>query len=64
MEKLLEDSRHSGKRQAAPFSKGDPAEETKRPGHPHAAPRAPLGANPPTYFVLSEHGAAGETINS
>ena len=32
LEKLLEDSRRSGKRQAAPFSKGDPAEEPKRPG--------------------------------
>jgi transposase len=32
LEKLLEDSRRSGKRQAAPFSKGEPAEEPKRPG--------------------------------
>ncbi|MBF6607070.1 MAG: IS66 family transposase, partial [Chloroflexi bacterium] len=32
MEKLLEDSRRSGKRQAAPFSKGLPVEEPKRPG--------------------------------
>ena len=32
LEKLLEESRRSGKRQAAPFSKGDPAEEPKRPG--------------------------------
>jgi transposase len=32
LDKLLEDSRHSGKRQAAPCSKGDPAEEPKRPG--------------------------------
>ncbi len=32
LEKLLENSRRSGKRQAAPFSKGDPAEEPKRPG--------------------------------
>ncbi len=50
MEKLLEDSRRSGKRQAAPFSKGDPAEEPARPGrrpgknhgrHGHRA--APVG---------------------
>jgi len=32
LEKLLEDSRRSGKRQAAPFSKGAPGEEPKRPG--------------------------------
>ena len=32
LEKLLEDSRRSGRRQAAPFSKGDPKEEPKRPG--------------------------------
>jgi transposase len=32
LEKLVEDSRRSGKRQAAPFSKGDPVEEPKRPG--------------------------------
>ena len=32
LEKLLEESRRSGKRQAAPFSKGEPAEEPKRPG--------------------------------
>ena len=32
LEELLEDSRRSGKRQASPFSKGDPAEEPKRPG--------------------------------
>jgi len=32
LEKLLEDARRSGKRQAAPFSKGEPAEEPKRPG--------------------------------
>lgn len=30
--KLLENSRCSGKRQAAPFSKGDPTEEPARPG--------------------------------
>jgi hypothetical protein len=50
LEKLLEDSRRSGKRQAAPFSKGDPAEEPARPGrrsgknhgrHGHRA--APVG---------------------
>ena len=32
LEKLLDDSRRSGKRQAAPFSKGEPAGEPKRPG--------------------------------
>ena len=32
LEELLEDSRRSGKRQAAPFSKGDPADEPKPPG--------------------------------
>ncbi len=32
LERLLEESRRSGKRQAAPFSKGDPAEEPARPG--------------------------------
>jgi hypothetical protein len=32
LEKLLEDSRRSGKRQAAPFSKGQPVEKPKRPG--------------------------------
>ncbi len=32
LEKLLEESRRSGKRQAAPFSKGDPAELPARPG--------------------------------
>jgi transposase len=32
LEKLLEESRRSGKRQAAPFSKGDPSDEPKRPG--------------------------------
>jgi transposase len=32
LEKLLEDSRRSGKRQAAPFSKGEPSAEPKRPG--------------------------------
>ncbi len=32
LEKLLADSRRSGKRQAAPFSKGDPEEEPARPG--------------------------------
>jgi transposase len=32
LEKLLKDSRRSGKRQAAPFSKGASTEEPKRPG--------------------------------
>lgn len=32
LEKLLDDSRRSGKRQAAPFSKGQVADEPKRPG--------------------------------
>ncbi len=32
LEKLLDDSRRSSKRQAAPFSKGEPSEEPKRPG--------------------------------
>ena len=32
LEKLLEESRRSGKRQAAPFSKGEPSDEPKRPG--------------------------------
>lgn len=32
LEKLLGDSRRSGKRQAAPFSKGGPAEDPKTPG--------------------------------
>ncbi len=32
LERLLSESRRSGKRQAAPFSKGEPAEEPKRPG--------------------------------
>lgn len=32
LEKLLGESRRSGKRQAAPFSKGDPAAEPKSPG--------------------------------
>lgn len=32
LDKLLEDGRRSGKRQAAPFSKGLLAEEPKRPG--------------------------------
>jgi transposase len=32
LEQLLEESRRSGKRQAAPFSKGEPAEEPGRPG--------------------------------
>ncbi|MGH9113768.1 MAG: IS66 family transposase [Acidimicrobiales bacterium] len=32
LEKLLDESRRSGKRQAAPFSKGDPVEEPTRPG--------------------------------
>ena len=32
LERLLEGSRRSGKRQAAPFSKGDPKPEPKRPG--------------------------------
>lgn len=32
LEKLLGEVRRSGKRQAAPFSKGDPAEEPARPG--------------------------------
>lgn len=32
LEKLLEESRRSGKRQAAPFSKGEPSEEPARPG--------------------------------
>jgi transposase len=32
LEKLLEESRRSGKRQVAPFSKGQPADEPKLPG--------------------------------
>jgi transposase len=32
LEKLLDDSRRSAKRQAAPFSKGEPVEEPKPPG--------------------------------
>lgn len=32
LEKLLDESRRSGKRQAAPFSKGEPTGEAKRPG--------------------------------
>jgi transposase len=32
LEKLLEEQRRSGKRQAAPFSKGEPTEEPARPG--------------------------------
>lgn len=50
LEKLLDDSRRSGKRQAAPFSKGAPMEEPKRPGRKlgtdhgrHGHRMAPLG---------------------
>lgn len=32
LERLLEESRRSGKRQAAPFAKGEPTPEPKRPG--------------------------------
>jgi transposase len=32
LERLLSESRRSGKRQAAPFSKGDPKEEPQKPG--------------------------------
>jgi len=32
LEKLLEESRRSGKRQAAPFSKGEPTDEPAKPG--------------------------------
>lgn len=32
LERLLEDSRRAGKRQAAPFRKGEPTDEAKRPG--------------------------------
>lgn len=32
LEKLLEESRRAGKRQAAPFRKGEPSDEPKRPG--------------------------------
>ncbi|MGO9204780.1 MAG: hypothetical protein ACLQBX_01095, partial [Candidatus Limnocylindrales bacterium] len=32
LERLLSESRRSGKRQAAPFSKGDPVEEPSKPG--------------------------------
>ena len=32
LERLLSESRRSGKRQAAPFSKGDPKEEPAKPG--------------------------------
>jgi transposase len=32
LERLLDESRRSGKRQAAPFSKGDPVEEPAKPG--------------------------------
>lgn len=32
LEKMLDESRRSGKRQAAPFSKGDPVDEPARPG--------------------------------
>jgi hypothetical protein len=37
LEKLLSESRRSGKRQAAPFSKGDPREEPAKPGMPTGA---------------------------
>jgi transposase len=53
LEKLLDDSRRSGKRQAAPFSKGEPTDEPKTPGrrsgknhgrHGHRrVPVAPIG---------------------
>lgn len=32
LERLLAEARRSGKRQAAPFSKGEPTSEPKRPG--------------------------------
>ena len=50
LEKLLDDSRRSGKRQAAPFSKGEPADEPKTPGRRsgndhgrHGHRRVPVG---------------------
>jgi len=50
LERLLSESRRSGKRQAAPFSKGDPAEEPAKPGRRrgeahgrHGHRMAPLG---------------------
>lgn len=50
LEKLLEGTRRGGKRQAAPFSKGDPKAEPKAPGRKagerhgrHGHRRAPLG---------------------
>ena len=50
LEKLLDDSRRSGKRQAAPFSKGEPSEEPKPPGRRsgknhgrHGHRRVPVG---------------------
>jgi transposase len=50
LEKLLEDSRRSGKRPAAPFSKGDPSDEPAKPGRRsgsdhgrHGHRRVPVG---------------------
>jgi len=53
LERLLSESRRSGKRQAAPLSKGDPKEEPAPPGWGsggaqgrHSHRMAPVGARP------------------
>ena len=45
LERLLSESRRSGKRQAAPFSKGDPKEEPAKPGR--RSGRSPWSPRPP-----------------
>src|SRR3954449_6150009 len=43
----LEQSRRAGKRQAAPFSKGAPKPDPKRPGRKPGHPPSPRAAPPP-----------------
>jgi uncharacterized protein involved in exopolysaccharide biosynthesis len=46
LERLLSESRRSGKRQAAPFSKGEPKEEPAKPGRRSGCEHLQAGQGP------------------
>jgi transposase len=57
LEKLLEEARRAGKRQAAPFSKGEPKPDPKRPGRKAGAAHGPSAFRPPPDHVDEVHDA-------
>jgi len=62
LRRQLDEATRAGKRQAAPFAKGQPTDQPKKPGRKPGkdyAPR-PIGGHPPTSTRSTRHPARSE----